>query len=149
MKFQLLAVLVPAVLGAAVPSPDTSVNLESRQTFGDFYNTWVCAYPTGGGNLSTLKKIQQGFNKVWGTPRLTLKANQCLAAECGGYYFSICNHSDASRTETTNMRNVAAARDPKTGTMCVTTNQENQNVMYYYGKGKFETAGGSITRKTC
>lgn len=109
----------------------------------------MCAYPTGGGSSATLKKVQQGFNKVYGTSRLTIKANQCLAAECGGYYFSVCNHSNASKTETSNMRNVAAARDPKTGNTCITTNQENQSVMYYYGKGKFETAAGSITRKTC
>ncbi|KAM7187622.1 hypothetical protein V8F20_010906 [Naviculisporaceae sp. PSN 640] len=148
MKFQVLALLAPAVLGAAVPS-DASANLESRQTFGDFYNTWVCASSTGGGGSAALKKVHQGFNKVWGTSRLTLKANQCVAAECGGYYFSVCNHSDSSKTETSNMRNVAAARDPKSGDLCITTNQANMNVMYYYGKGKFETAAGSITRKTC
>ncbi|KAK3380823.1 hypothetical protein B0H63DRAFT_523566 [Podospora didyma] len=158
MKWQ-LPVLALASLATALPvadtSADTSTNeaaealqvLKTRVTGSDIYNEWVCIQYNGGDGLASLKAIHTRFNRVWDRTKLTLSAAQCAAAVCGGYYFTVCNFSGENRAETSNKRNIAAARGPQDDWDCITTDYFNQYVRYYYGKRSFSNFFAEMTTR--
>ncbi|KLJ07548.1 hypothetical protein EMPG_16962 [Blastomyces silverae] len=131
----------PKITGTAVVAL-----LASTVTAAD----WDCNR-TGGGGHGRLRQLHDGFNRVFGSPRLHMASGQCYFAKCHDHYFGVCNRASKAQWEKSGDRNHARNANPESGSFCGINPSPTSEpyLIYIFSHAKDLTPDGSDTVRQC
>ncbi|PYH92425.1 hypothetical protein BO71DRAFT_411022 [Aspergillus ellipticus CBS 707.79] len=108
------------------------------------WGEWICH--RDGDHSSHYDATVEEFDKLWGTPALTLGAATSDWVKCNGYYFGLVNYASYKWKEKSGQRDTVAKEKPS-GNECVWYTSDGENQYYMFSTtGVIDPADGATIR---